>query len=93
MWNASNVVLYVKPGRILRPHVNITCWLGGMHQRCRPCNQYLSKIRDNAITTGSILATAAVVSSSAGDGLSSSLVSFDRKRPIVAKRTGRKGHR
>jgi hypothetical protein len=93
MWNASNDVLYVKAGRILRPHVNITCSPGGTHQRCRPCNRYLSKIRDNVILTGSIPATAAVVSSSAGDGLSSSLVSFDRKRPTNATRTGRKGHK
>jgi hypothetical protein len=51
----------------------------------------LFKIRDNVITTGSIPATAAVVSSSAGDGLNSSLVSFDRKRPTNATRMGLKG--
>jgi hypothetical protein len=45
------------------------------------------------ITTGSITATVAVASSSARDGFSSNLVHFDRKRPIDAKRTGRKGCR
>jgi hypothetical protein len=64
-----------------------------MHQRCRPCNRYLSNIRDNVITTGSITAAVAVASSNAGDDLSSNLVNFGRKRPIDAKRTGRKGHK
>jgi hypothetical protein len=45
------------------------------------------------ITTGSITTTVAVTSSSVGDGLSSNLVNFGRKRPIDAERTGRKGHK
>jgi hypothetical protein len=45
------------------------------------------------IKTGSITATVAVASSSVGDGLSSNVVNFDRKRPIDAKRTGRKGRK
>jgi hypothetical protein len=45
------------------------------------------------ITTGSITATVAVVSSNSGDGLNSNLVSFDRKRPNNAKRMGCKGRK
>jgi hypothetical protein len=45
------------------------------------------------IKPGSITATVAVASSSVGDGLSSNLVNFDRKRPIDAKRMGHKGRK
>jgi hypothetical protein len=62
-----------------------------MHQRYKPCNRYLSNLRDNVITTGSTTAIAVAASSSGGDGLSSNLVTFDRNRPTNAKRTGRKG--
>jgi hypothetical protein len=53
----------------------------------------LSNLRDNEITTGSTTATEAAASSSGGDDLRSNLVTFDKKRPTDAKRTGRKGHK
>jgi hypothetical protein len=92
-WNASNDVPYVKPGRIPWQLVNTTCWRGGTHQRFKPCNRYQSRIVDNVITTGLITATAAVNSSSAGAGLRSNLVNFDRKRPTSIRGTDRQGHK
>jgi hypothetical protein len=62
-----------------------------MHRRFRPYNRYLSKLRDNVITTGFITATAAADSSSGETDLRSNLVTSGRKRPTAARRTGRKG--
>jgi hypothetical protein len=86
-------VPYVKPGCIQRPPVSITCWPGGMPRRCRPCNWYRSMIRDSVLTTGSIMATAAVLSFSAGDGHRSNLVNLERKRPTSARRTDRQDNK
>jgi hypothetical protein len=90
-WIAFSAVHCAKHGRTLRRPANTTCWPGGTHRRFRPCNRYLSKLRDNVITTGSITATAAADSSSGGTGLSSNQVTSDRKRPTAARRTDRNG--
>jgi hypothetical protein len=90
-WIAFNAAHCAKQGRILRRPANTTYWPGEMHQRFRPYNRYLSKLRDNVITTGFITATAAADNSSGVTGLRSNLVTFGRKRPTAAKRTGRNG--
>jgi hypothetical protein len=91
--NACSVLPCAKNGRIQWRRANITCWLGGTHQRFKPYNRYLSRIGDKEITIGSTTVTATADRYSVGDDLSSRITHFDRKGLTSARRPDHQGRK